>query len=417
MKRWSTFALSAVGLGAVATAAGFATAACGWKDEAVEGPAVGNDAGTSGGSEGGVVYSGKAGAACAANPSQVPNPECDNGDETQCTGTTTCDLASCQALNTTAAGCEAFTNNPTGGPFDFRMRRIILVAPPNLTTEAAQNTVVNSGVDINEPQCGAPAGGAETGDFSWILSMDTTAMTVTTGGAPPCDISNPTKVTPFPSCNPFTTGYCFVHKTLGSLPIGPITAPMTKAGDGTYGAAIGTINIPIYFNGGIIVLPINGGEMNGVKLSTDGNCIGSFNPQALQADCSNDYTACSLWKTDGSITGYITLEQADSVTVSLLNATLCAFLTGTPPKTQGALAVCPRDGSGNITAAGDYCSTTKSAAADGGTCHDAFWLAATFTASAVKINDGAGVPDCLGTIDEDAGGTPGGNDAGDAAAD
>jgi hypothetical protein len=414
VKRWSTFALSALGLGAVAAAAGFVTAACGWKDEAVEGPDAG-DAGTSGDG-----FSGQPRAPCVANAGQIPNPECDNGDETQCSPTpTACDLSSCQAVNSTAAGCQAFTNNPTGGPLDFRMRRIILVAPGPLATESAQNVVVNSGVDMNEPQCGANPTGAQTGDFSWLLSLDTTALTAKTGGAPPCDIGNPTKGTPFQSCNPFTTGYCFVHKTVGSLPIAPVTVPMTKASDGTYGATIGTINIPIYFNDDIIVLPIKGGEMNGVKVSTDGNCIGSFNPNALQADCSNDYTACSLWKTDGSITGFITLEQADGVTVSLLNATLCAFLTSTPPAAQGQLAVCPRNASGNIDQSklntpGDYCSKTTPPAPGG--CQDSFWLAATFAASAVKINDGAGVPDCLGTSDEDAG-TPGGNDAGDAAAD
>jgi hypothetical protein len=374
----------------------FVNTACGWKDEAIEGPAVNGDAGISGGAEGGVVYAG-----------QVPNPECDDGDEAECSKSTTCNISSCQAVSTTA--CQALTTNPPGGPLDFRMRRIILVAPTNLTTLAAQNTVVNTGVDLNEPQCGAPDAGPQTGDFSWILSIDTTAKppTMTTGGAPPCDLSDS------PSCNPFTTGYCFVNKTVGTFSVKPVTAPITQASDGTYSAnSIGAINVPIYFNGSIIVLPINGGQMNGVKISPDGNCIGSFNPDALHADCSNDYTACSLWKTDGSITGYITLEQADGVVISLLNATLCAFLTGTPPASQGALAVCPRDPTTHaITAYGDYCSSPQAPAVDGGTCHDSFWLAATFAASAVKINDGTGTADCTG------GGSTTVTDAGDAAAD
>ncbi len=390
MNGWTaTFALSAVCVG-LAGASFVSTTSCSWKDEAYEGPDGGGNTGDATTVTEAGTFCGSAGQPCCLPlpPGEVPHPECDDGDETQCKGTTACDLSKCQAVSTTAAGCEALTTNPTTGPLNFRMRRIILVAPPNLVTQAAQNTVVNTGVSMNEPQCGSVP--SETGDFSWLLSLDTTAMTVKTGGAPPCDITDKLADGGPDSCNPFTTGYCFVNKKVGSLPIAPVTAPITKNGD-TYSAdGIGTINIPIYFQGSIIVLPINGGKMTGVKVSADGNCIGSFNPNALHDDCSDDYTACSLWKTDGAITGYITLEQADTVTVSLLNATLCAFLTGTPSATQGALAICPRDANNKITAKGDYCSNPQTP----GGCQDSFWLAATFAASAVKINDGTNVPDC-----------------------
>ena len=64
---------------------------------------------------------------------------------------------------------------------NFRMRRIILVAPKSLAQTAVQLGVVTNGVDLNEHQCGEEG----TGDFSWLLSFDTTANTLTTGGAPP----------------------------------------------------------------------------------------------------------------------------------------------------------------------------------------------------------------------------------------
>jgi hypothetical protein len=66
---------------------------------------------------------------------------------------------------------------------------------------------------------------------------------------------------------------------------------------------------------------------------------------------------------------------------------------------------------GNITAKGDYCSTSNMP----GDCQDSFWLAATFAAAAVNINDGSTVPTCQGITD--GGGTDGGTDAGDASSD
>ena len=49
------------------------------------------------------------------------------------------------------------------------------------------------------------------------------------------------------------------------------------------------------------MLPISGGAITGVKLSDGGNCIGKFNPLALNNDCSDNYQNCSKWLTDGSL--------------------------------------------------------------------------------------------------------------------
>ena len=127
------------------------------------------------------------------------------------------------------------------------------------------------------------------------------------------------------------------------------------------------------------------------------------------------------WKTAGAIGGYITLEEADAIQVQELSASLCTLLTGTKDQATGK---CPRNGDGsfNLTPAqqGDYCSKSNQP----GDCHDSFWLAATFAASAVTLDTSGSVPECKpggspvdgGTDASDAGGDAG-TDAGDAAAD
>jgi hypothetical protein len=365
-------------------------------------------------------YCGDAGSQCCAAAGQIPNPECDDGTESACPTTpSACKVQEPECGSTST--CEPLANN-TGTTKDFRMRRIILAAPPALASTTVQNLVVNGGVDMNEPQCGNPPTG--TGEFSWLISLDTTNNKLKTGGAPPCDIGNSPSVTGTPSCDPFTSGYCFVNKTVGTTLIQPVTVPVSQASDGTYftnPADIPILNIPIYFGSGtaaapssippsIIILPISNGAVTGMKVSTDGNCVGSVNTLASAGDCTDTYVGCSKWLTAGSLTGYITLKAANSVQISLLNRTLCALLTsdesGTP--LPNGEATCAVDANGNPTAPGDYCSTTNSP----GGCKDSFWLAATFAASAVTINSGTGVPDCLGGSEDAGGGDAGASDSG-----
>jgi hypothetical protein len=284
------------------------------------------------------------------------------------------------------------------------MRRIIVAAPPNLATTLVQGQVVTSGVDMNEIACGEKG----TGAFSWLISLDPTKKTIKTGGAPPCDIPNPVAgSTPGTwSCDPFTTGYCFVNKTLGNLAIGPASGTVKQNCDGSWSTVtqLPTLNIPIYYQGSIITLPISYGAMTGLKITDNGNCIGSFNPSALNSDCSDGYLDCSKWDTAGSLTGFITLATADTVKVDLLGESLCVLLTNTPGVADSTgFKYCKKNADNTIAEQGDYCSTTQSAATDGGTCADSFWLAATFAASAVNINDGTTSgpdggpnPDCLG---------------------
>ena len=341
------------------------------------------------------------GSGCGVTAGNFPPPSCDDTAE-MCAASGTCDTSPCVA----GSPCLAMADNKGKPTLDFRMRKLEVGAPKALGPPSpVQGGVVDNGIKLAS-QCGEDG----TGLFSWLLRFDMTGMKLTTGGSPP-----PT--------DPFGTGYCFVDTKIGALMVAPVTVALTKNADGTYDSApIPKLNVPIYVKGmAPVVLPISQGRLKSVAISTDGNCIGSYNPKGVQAEkfmvCA-DNGGCARWFTAGSLGGYITLDEADNVPISILGgSSLCTLLTNNFADTDGGKN-CARDGSGKIIAKGDFCSTTDMA----GGCADSFWLAAAFAASAVKINDGTGVPDCSGgppgdggTEGGDGGGTDGG--PGDAASD
>jgi hypothetical protein len=368
--------------------------------------------------DGGVSYCGEGGVFCCAGPGQSPRPNCDDGNEHQCASSTACKIDTDPfdggpngCGSTAKTSCEPLATNPaSGGVQNFRMRRLIIVAPAKLANPTVQNVVINSGVDMKEPQCGE----TQSGEFSWLLSFDRDAGTLTTGGAPPCDL---------PSCDPYTQGYCFMNQELTqpngqSIQIAPVTVKTVTA-DGTLQTApIPELNIPIFFQGSIITLPIMGGSVQGVSITDNGNCIGTVNIDALGADCTDDYQSCSKWLTAGALTGFITLDAANQVQVQTLGVTLCSLLTGDtdgPAQTSpgGPIKSCAVNAAGLVTAKGNYCSKGDAGVPVPGQCEDSYWLAATFAASAVTINDGTGTAYCQGggTTPEDAGNS---NDSGSA---
>ncbi len=209
--------------------------------------------------------------------------------------------------------------------------------------------------------------------------------------------------------DPVGVGYCFVKATIDGLPVGPVTVTMTRAADGSWTSAkMPKLYVPVYINrspSNVVVLPLSQSTMTGVTLSSDGNCIGSYNPsgvtsaQSTVADgtavvtCQDqDYASCQRWHTAGSLGGYVTLKEADQINIQVLSKSLCVLLTGGTATTNGGRN-CATDSSGNIVAKGDFCSTTDSA----GGCADSDWLAATIAASAAKITTGADVPACNGS--------------------
>lgn len=354
------------------------------------------------------------GGACAASPGSFPPPNCDNTDESCPPPATACPTTPC----TGTSPCLAMADNTGKTTDDLRIRKLNITAPPALALGFIQAGVIDQGINLKS-FCGE--GG--DGSFSWLIRFDPTNGKVTTGGAPPTD-------------DPFNAGYCFVKATLGGLPVAPVTINMTKGSDGSWASdVIDKLYVPIYVHGdpnNVVVLPLTKSKVTGVTLSTDGNCIGSYNANGVTAPSptgvclDQDPSSCQRWHTAGSLGGYITLKEAEGVQVQDLGKTLCVLLTQGSDTTNGGKN-CATDAQGNVTAKGDFCSTTDSAATS--TCADAFWLAATFAASAAKITDGASVAACNGSIStgpdagsdaapEAGGGDGGGGDGGsDAAAD
>ncbi|MBX3188655.1 MAG: hypothetical protein KF819_16680 [Labilithrix sp.] len=317
------------------------------------------------------------GGPCAAEPGQLPAPDCNNS-ENKCESKPGCviDETRCGSKAT----CLPLADNKGKSVLDFRIRRLNIAAPPALTGELIQNTVVTRGIDLAEKTCGEQG----TGLFTWLLRVDKANNTIVTGGAPP-----PTDA--------FGQGYCFARFDVGPNKVQPITSKIEFQNDTFRSLDPQNVKIPIFLNeqiDSVILLPISDVRIEGVKMTADDNCIGNLNEIALDRDCFDD-SLCAKWTTAGALGGFITLEEADSVKIrDLNNKSLCAFLAG-------ELEVCSRDGAGKILYKGDFCSTDKTA----GSCQDSVWLAATFAASAVKIFDGAGtVPGCSGVVQEvDAG--------------
>jgi hypothetical protein len=260
------------------------------------------------------------------------------------------------------------------------MRALNIAAPAVLAGSTIQGGVVTPAVSLNDMACGEEG----TGTFNWLLQINKTANTVTTGGA-------------LTSTDPFNVGYCFYSATVGSSTVGPVTGPITFTGNTfTSMPFSGLLNIPLFAEAGEppILLPIRNGVFNQVTLTSD-NCIGSLNPASLDSTCVADPTTCSKWNTAGSLGGYMTLKDADNVNVSLLGESLCVLLTGSA---KNAKNQCPA----SAFTMGDYCSTTQSA----GGCGDSFWLSATFAASAAIISGTCAVDAGAGDSGSGDTGTP-----------
>jgi hypothetical protein len=294
---------------------------------------------------------------CSPGPGQVPLPNCNN--EPHCDTT----VQPCMA----SSPCLALADNSGKSVVDLRIRKLRVTTPSSLSVQFVQDNLVDKGVNLTETCEGGDGG------FSVLLRLDTAAKTLTAGGGPPQMSSSPT---------------CFVNTTNNGFAVAPVTSPASQATDGTWQASAfsGTLNIPVFADGQLtelVTLPLRNASIQSMQLSSpDNNCVGTY---SAVADCKR-------WTPAATLSGFITLEDADRVPIPQLSgSTLCVLLTD-----QTSLT-CPRDANGKIIATGNYCSTSNGPATS--TCADSFWLASTFAASAVTIGDGAGVPLCQGAAD------------------
>ncbi len=308
-------------------------------------------------------------------PGQVPPSTCTLGTSSvSCTaGSASCMVASSGCGDSL---CQPMANN-TGTTLNFRMTALHIVQPPALSGGLIQNAVITPAVTPNAAQCGNPAStgcapNCPVGAFNWLLQIDKKTNKLTTGGAPPV-------------ADPYKDSYCFVNSNISGTQIQPETLDITFKGNTFSSTPLKNIlNVPIFqyntppFTGTRtpIILPLQATRLSDVTISPDNNCIGDLNPEwyaAAGATCADQVPNCPKWFTNGALAGYITLAEADMVTVAVLSESLCVLLTGSAGQGSPIKKCLP----GDLTK-GDYCST-------GGSCTDSFWLSATFAAAATNI--------------------------------
>jgi len=278
-------------------------------------------------------------------------------------------VVDCAANKDIESDCVAIVDNADQTDFGLRMSQLTIKKPEKLT--AAKNPIVvgliDSGVTLN---LGKECNLTGQGTFSWLLQFDTAAGTLKTGGA---------ALTPSPA-----DGYCFVNAMLGTTPVAPITVDAKPDASGKFSVTKGgDVVVPIFLTSetDYVLLPLSDAKIIDATLSADNNCIGKYNSDTLKtADLCQPAGEVTRYTNAASISGYITLEDADTVIIESLKRTMCVLLTDSTDSGMPT-AKCKRDANGKIEATGDWCSTTNSA----GGCNDSFELGADFAASAVKI--------------------------------
>jgi hypothetical protein len=313
-----------------------------------------------------------AAAGCGSSNTGTGNSATTSGTAT---GTGTGGSAGCALkASCTAAdhACVGLVSNMGKSTFGLRMTDLEITAPPALASGLVAG-LVGSAVELSLPACNQSG----TGSFSWLLQFNTTAGTLTTGGAKP-------------PASP-TDGYSFDMETISGTAIAPVTIQnVMPSSTGAFTTGAGQdINVPIFISTASVVLPIKAAVLTGT-LSSNNDCIGSYNAAGLQTSnsCSPSTTPpIPGFLTGGTLAGYITLADADGIQISTLGGSLCALLAGGIPVNQyttttAAGIVCAKGDGGGYLFQGDWCSTTNAA----GGCADAMQLTANYAAGSVTIN-------------------------------
>lgn len=289
-------------------------------------------------------------------------------------GTQGCDpTAKCTSVT---SECVALADNSaTATTASLRMSQLTITKPAALA-EGLVASIVGSSVVMKNADCRLNG----TGLFSWLLQFDLSAKTLTTGGAPP--VADP------------NDGYCFVSGPTLGTDVAPTVLPAEISADGSFSATAGAdqvITVPIFLDAAAtsgVLLQLHAAKISGGKLTSDNNCIGSYNGDQFsrQDKCAPVESEGQTYFSNGAnLDAYILADEADAVLIDTLSKSLCALLVDSADtEVVDKITHCKKGTDGKVTAKGDWCSTTNAAAtAD---CADAFSLGASFAASAVKIN-------------------------------
>ncbi len=317
----------------------------------------------------------------SANPGDTPPPNCRlYGGSLECPalGTATCTTGSAAACGESLCQPTASNRPPV---YDFRVEALHIIQPAALTSSLVQDAVINDSLAPNSMQCGNPAPSdcgatCAAGAFNWLLTVNRTAGastgTLKTGGG-------------LPVTDPYKDPYCYLESAFSGIDVRPTTPVKATFKGSTFTTdPIPVVNMPAFTSRTDtqtpIILPIRDAVFSKVTISQDGNCIGDINPAwygATGPSCQEQDKSCPKWFTDGAITGYMTLADANKV-VLITSQTLCALLVGEVAEACTAADLHK----------GDYCGVTRApGACPGQPGGDSVWLSATFAANAVKISE------------------------------
>ncbi|MBM4357127.1 MAG: hypothetical protein FJ096_03370 [Deltaproteobacteria bacterium] len=309
-------------------------------------------------------------AACSSSEDGTSSSSTSTGSGPGCAPTD----PKCPAL-AVESDCLGLVDNSGKDQFVLRLSQLAVTAPKALTGPTVAK-VVGDGVNINLPECNI----AGKGTFSLVVEFDLAKGMLRAGGAAP--VANPAE------------GYCYVYDEKNK--VAPVDVKATFDSSLKFSTEeLPKITLPVYVDAtatSAVFLPVTGAKLVDGQISEDHNCIGSFNASGLEPvnSCLPDPAAGIDYFINGAkLTGYITIEEADSVMVDLLGQSLCVLLSGDPEKygDTGSPKKCKRT-SGKVDLEGDWCSTTNSA----GGCKDSFKLEAALAASSVKFRDDCAAP-------------------------
>jgi hypothetical protein len=239
----------------------------------------------------------------------------------------------------------------------------LTIAHPAALATGLVHSVLDTAFTPDATSCNLNGGATA----NWILE-ETDATHLAIGAARPVTAGNP---------------YAFIDETIGSLPVAPVMATEGSSGFGPV-----DVILPVFLDAAgtqVLLFPVRDLV---VTMTTDASntCVGTYNAAGLDPanSCLPDATHPAFLD-DGTLTGFIGLEDADAVDISTLSESLCVLLSGNATMYgDGASPVqhCKRTG-GVIDFPGDWCSATNTAATS--TCHDAVQLDAAFAASGVAL--------------------------------
>ncbi len=259
------------------------------------------------------------------------------------------------------------------------MAELDLTTPPALATGIVAS-ILGGDIMPDDMACNLDGQGL----FSWLLQFDTTAGTLKTGGARP--VTDP------------TLGYAFddemITQGTTTFQVQPVTYQATIGASGQFSTATGqNLVMPIFLDASgtsVVLLPLQKASFTMGTLSASHDCIGSYNAAGLQPSnsCQPDSTHPQF--IDGAtLSGYITLANANEVIIMSLDETLCVLLSGNSSVygTTGptGVQVCTRNANGDILYQGNWCDATNAAATS--TCADSVSVSGNFAASSVLITN------------------------------